>query len=233
MLRNQKFNFKKTICFVLIGMVYSQTTIPDLAINTFIVWNVGQGQWLTWIDLKGTCFHFDMGGEYAPFQAIHRFCHKRHFYALTHTDSDHQRFLKKFRKQVQLRSLSSQQFQDHKILIFKPHPPDNTENSKSHWLIIENKILITGDSPKKVEERMVHQHLLPFEKIKIFILGHHGSKTSNSPALLKKLNKLRTAVASARWSRYGHPHPQVRSLLEKRKTPLLETEKWGHLRFQL
>lgn len=57
------------------------------------IWNVGQGQWLTWVR-PSDCVHFDMGGEVAPLKRIRELCHrKKNYVYLTHADMDHIKFL--------------------------------------------------------------------------------------------------------------------------------------------
>lgn len=53
------------------------------------IWNVGQGQWATLIEKK-SCYHFDIGGEYAPWSKIRASCrHKNNFALFSHWDWDH------------------------------------------------------------------------------------------------------------------------------------------------
>ena len=57
--------------------------------SELIVWNVGQGQWVTWIH-KEHCLHFDMGGEKAPRKKIQKLCgSKKNFAFFSHWDKDH------------------------------------------------------------------------------------------------------------------------------------------------
>ncbi len=62
-----------------------------------VVWNVGQGQWVTWI-MQTQCEHFDMGGERADWKLIRRLCGSRrnkvHF---SHWDLDHINFVTRAR----------------------------------------------------------------------------------------------------------------------------------------
>ena len=109
------------------------------------------------------------------------------------------------------------------------------KNSKS-WVYSFAGVLIPGDSPKKSELQWIRN--LPNQSLKRhqiygLILGHHGSKTSSSEELLNKLPHLKWAVASAREEKYHHPHPSVRARLKAKKIPLLRTEDWGHIKFQV
>ena len=69
--------------------------------------------------------------------------------------------------------------------------------------------------------------------VRILVVGHHGSRTSTSKELLESLTHLHAGLVSARAAKYGHPHNQVISQFAQQKTPLLTTEKWGHLIFEM
>ena len=67
---------------------------------SFILWNVGQGQWATYVD-SFFCIHFDIGGEFMPWNDVLRECrYKRNFLFLSHGDWDHIRFAKRAKKQL-------------------------------------------------------------------------------------------------------------------------------------
>lgn len=111
---------------------------------------------------------------------------------------------------------------------YKKKYAKSQSNFLSRIFLIKNLILIGGDSTKKAE--LLWKNNLPSpEKIKYFLLNHHGSKNSNHINLLKKLKNLKMAIASAKKSRYKHPHKEVIYLLKKQKIALLQTEIWGSL----
>jgi competence protein ComEC len=68
----------------------------ELALNfkdRLYIWNVGQGQWVTWMS-GHQCQHFDMGGEQAPKNQILKLCRNRkNSLYLTHSDLDHISFV--------------------------------------------------------------------------------------------------------------------------------------------
>lgn len=231
MLRNVQVMFKTQILLLAFVIFKPQMLTSFPYLKTFIIWNVGQGQWTTWINLKGECFHFDLGGEITPLKAVLRACRKENFFILTHLDSDHRRFLKVFQRKAQAAPLGEVHKLENNFFLWKPQDGKN-ENQRSSWILIDHKILITGDSPRSVEKLFVQNNSNKLRNVQLFVLGHHGSQTSNGPELLSSLPKLQTTVASARWARFYHPHWKVTAALQKRKTPLLQTEKWGHLIFQ-
>lgn len=67
----------------------SSSVARSPATSELIVWNVGQGQWVTWVE-GGTCHHFDLGGERAPWSMLHQVCGKKRNVAhFSHWDWDH------------------------------------------------------------------------------------------------------------------------------------------------
>lgn len=218
----------------------------------FIVWNVGQGQWTTFLTAKA-CHHFDLGGERFPARKIQKLCggRKNYFY-ISHWDWDHLSFLAWASRRlpqncVRVPPLGATSFKKRKILEgIRPCAPGSdlqlTEltdfsaeskslraNELSHVLKVDETILIPGDSTKRQEKLWVESSLLA--EIKILVLGHHGSATSSSDYLLRNLPRLKIAIASAREKKYGHPHPEVRARLRKLHVPLLRTEDWGNIYF--
>lgn len=214
-----------------------------------IVWNVGQGQWVTYSS-PTHCLHFDMGGERFPVKS-HTVCKdKKNLIFLSHADLDHVSFMKSFVLSQYKSTCFFGKLRDHRKkwinqLIDRISPcSDSLKVTEIKWIdrthsslpnalsrvFVFRNFLIPGDSPIK-QERLWINNLPHNHKIKFLILGHHGSRTSTSDDLLHKLPHLKLAIASSRKSRYGHPHSTVIKKLKKRKTPLLITEQWGHIHF--
>lgn len=218
----------------------------------FIVWNVGQGLWTSFIEQK-KCLHFDMGGERFPQRILLDCRGRQNIIHLSHEDWDHISFIQKFSLAVPktcfaptlvpmkntlkrilnaLRVCETGNFQDsiHFQLPRKMTPSEiRSENEKSQ-IYEYSGVLLPGDSTKKMEENWSANVQT---KIQGLVLGHHGSKTSSGQKLLDRLRFLQWAVASARWQKYHHPHPSVQLRLKQKKVPLLRTEQWGHLEFEL
>ncbi len=219
--------------------------------HRLIVWDVGQGQWITY-QKHNLCFHFDTGGEYFFIKKIRNACsgHKNFFY-FTHADRDHINFLPKIIKKIQpsylvnppKKALKKWKLPKKYLRIIASHPevvktlynpksnPSLSSNQNSKVYLVNKTILISGDSEKK-NEKIWSQHPL-LSSVNFYILGHHGSNTSTSQELLDRLPNLKIAIASARKSRYGHPHGLVKIRLYKNKTPVLSTNNWGHIIFEL
>jgi competence protein ComEC len=212
--------------------------------DRWTVWNVGQGQWVT-LRTQTRCYHFDTGGEFAPWDEIIAECRdKQNILSYSHWDWDHISFAGRLQ----------QALPRHCLLL----PPEGNRSRKkaalflhldechepkpfAYWtprsgpsanalsrIFFWSGVLIPGDSPI-AQEKIWIEKLKNLEKTRWLVIGHHGSRTSTGPDLLKRLTHVRAAIASARRSRYGHPHPEVRRHLEERKIPLLTTEDWGHI----
>lgn len=227
----------------LIGASLSFDSPPEL-----IVWNVGQGQWVTVIE-NDVCWHLDMGGEFAPWREIRERCrHSANRVSLSHWDMDHIVFAPRARSQLPDLCLENaplghsnprKEAMILKIPKCKETPPYLTwadPNAKSanqkSWVVLWRQLLVPGDSPRDEEKRWIH-YFTGLENVRILVLGHHGSRTSTSQNLLAKVPALRVAIASARFRRYRHPHAEVVRALAQRKIPLLRTEEWGTIHMRL
>jgi competence protein ComEC len=189
----------------------------------FVVWNVGQGQWTSFIT-PGYCVHIDVGGEVYP-QAVETWCKaKTNYIEISHWDFDHYRFLKHLERKFPISDNPPPKLE---TLFTTTKFKDKNSNSKIQVL---GNILLTGDTTVRAETLWSHFIQRP---IRILLVPHHGSKTSSSPYLLKHLKGLKMAVVSARRAKYNHPHPLIRARYKQNKIPLLLTENWGHIMFAL
>lgn len=84
-------------------------------------------------------------------------------------------------------------------------------------------VILTGDSPRSIEEYVVRQYG-PYLQSEILKLGHHGSDTSSSEAFLDAVRPQYAIVSAGRDNSYGHPHKEVVERVEERSIPLLKTE---------
>lgn len=227
----------------LLGTMGSVEFSPEL-----IVWNVGQGQWVTVID-EEACWHIDMGGEFAPWREIIPLCRGRaNRVSLSHWDSDHIVFVGAARAQLPDLCLINApegrgSWRKEKLIEAIPHcdfpspftqwsdPSGKTPNAKS-WVVNWRGFLAPGDSPRAEEKKWVKE-LGGLSSVRVLILGHHGSRTSTSDLLLNSLPALQMAVASQRKRRYGHPHQEVVQALARKHIPLLLTEDWGTIHLRL
>lgn len=211
-----------------------------------IVLDVGQGSCAI-IKLKKNCFIFDVGGEQNPIKYIQKICKDSSVRVfISHYDWDHYNYLQQvlarpntcldetsFKKassrikKILKNSKLCKKTLYSKFKIKTLHLGDKNKkhrNANSSVYLWNEKILIPGDSEKEQEK-------LWAKKIKtspeILILGHHGSKTSTSQHLLRRLKPTTIGIASARKQKYGHPHKKAVSGLRAKKIPSLSTGDWG------
>jgi len=89
-------------------------------------------------------------------------------------------------------------------------------------------LVTTGDAPSAEESDLLGQLDWGAE---IVHFGHHGSKTSSSPAWLAAVHPVYGIVSCGRNNRYGHPNPQT---LERAKAQHIEvhrTDQEGDIEF--
>lgn len=72
----------------------------------------------------------------------------------------------------------------------------------------EHSFLLTGDSPKMIEEYLLS---LSTEDVQSTVLkaGHHGSKTSSSPLFVGFVEPQYVVLSRGCSNSYGHPHQEV------------------------
>lgn len=90
----------------------------------------------------------------------------------------------------------------------------------------DEKVLLTGDSPIEKELYLVKKD---GENLKADILkiGHHGSRTSSAKKFLEAVDPELAIISAGANNSYGHPHPEVISLLNKLGIEYIETSKEG------
>lgn len=235
------------LCIVLLS-----PSVLSEPITKLIVWNVGQGQFVTFVH-NNTCHHFDMGGEYFnSHKDLLNSCYsKRNEINITHWDKDHISFIRNLSpllprfcirnypqygknkvKQLKLKHCAHSGLHTIEALnpnIFWPNQV-HAKNDKSIIYIVFNQILIPGDSTRKLEK--LWASLLPQEnEIKVLVAGHHGSHTSTSTLLLKALKNLKMVITSSRKHKYGHPHFKTKKSLKTiLNLRLFTTENYGDIK---
>lgn len=71
----------------------------------------------------------------------------------------------------------------------------------------ESEYMLTGDSPKEIEEYLVGiGTVLQSDVLKA---GHHGSKTSSSEAFVTAVSPMYAIYSAGKDNSYGHPHKEV------------------------
>lgn len=228
-------------------------------LSQLIIWNVGQGQWVTKVTPQA-CTHFDLGGEKNVSSQVLKLCqNKKNILFLSHWDLDHISFASSYAASINANNLggieacltslpegatSNRKWQSiTKIPICKEKP--TLIRIVAHPLSKAGKQTAANDLSQVIEDQ-VFKILLPGDSPKKeelkwahqasaksigLVLGHHGSRTSTSHDLLAKLPNLKWAVASARKAKYGHPHKETVERLKLHRIPILKTEDWGNIHF--
>ena len=88
------------------------------------------------------------------------------------------------------------------------------------------RVLLTGDAEREVEARLV-QRLGPNLRADVLKVGHHGSATSTTEALLNVVSPRVALVSVGAGNRYGHPSPDVLEALNAHGAHVLRTDDGG------
>ncbi len=88
----------------------------------------------------------------------------------------------------------------------------NTSSIVARLVYGETAFMLTGDSPKSIEEYLV---LVEGEHLKSDVLkvGHHGSRTSTAELFLAEVDPDHAVISAGQDNAYGHPHVEVTDLL--------------------
>jgi competence protein ComEC len=92
-------------------------------------------------------------------------------------------------------------------------------------------VLFTGDSPAPIEQYLSKSIPLLLD-VDILKLGHHGSRTSTTAALLKVATPELALVSAGKNNSYGHPHKEVLTLLKQFNVPYISTQIEGTMTFE-
>ena len=84
-------------------------------------------------------------------------------------------------------------------------------------------LLLTGDAGEDVEHRLVARYGRNL-RAAVLKAGHHGSRTSSSPAFLEAVAPGLAVLSLGRRNEYGHPHAEVVERLEARGTEVARTD---------
>jgi competence protein ComEC len=123
------------------------------------------------------------------------------------------------------------------VRVFAPCPgfvPFANPNDNSLVLQIKygkHKVLMVGDAEHEEEQELLvrYGHHLQSTILKV---GHHGSKTSSSPAFLKQVHPKLAVISTGLRNRFGHPHPRTLHHLLEAGIPVVRTDQGGSLQWQ-
>jgi competence protein ComEC len=124
----------------------------------------------------------------------------------------------------------------------------NTASIVARLVYGESEFLLTGDSPKNIEDYLVSlessqcqgQPLkcpgpkgLPLTlKSDVLKAGHHGSKTSTGEPFVKAVSPEYAVISTGLNNKYGHPNQETLDTLSKFGVKILRTDKSGRIVFK-
>ena len=94
------------------------------------------------------------------------------------------------------------------------------------------RLLLPGDIEKEQEQALVRYWGNELRS-DWMLAAHHGSRTSSSPALLKRVKPETIVISSGYANRFGHPHPLVVQRLQQMNVDIFSTATGGALEFDL
>ncbi len=123
------------------------------------------------------------------------------------------------------------QFGSARLEVLNPHELTQDFNGDSIALRIlygSVAFMFTGDAEAETEaEILTRGHNLVSQVLQ---LGHHGSRTSSTPAFLKATQPEVAIYSAATDNSYGHPHPEILTRLMDMEVPVYGTDVHGTIR---
>lgn len=179
--------------------------------------------------------------------------HKRKIYTLdalilTHSDFDHtgakdsllssfsvknvleaSNFLKEENQTIQIGDIS---IRNYNIYEEEGQKADDNYASGVYYTAIKGKrILVTGDAPKEIEEKIIRDH--PELRADIVKISHHGSNTSSSPNFLSQIQPELAVISCGTNNRYHHPNIETLRTLDMLHIPYRRTDLEGTIQLSL
>ncbi|HVU06560.1 MAG TPA: ComEC/Rec2 family competence protein [Candidatus Paceibacterota bacterium] len=150
--------------------------------------------------------------------------------------------IKKLVSEKGIRDIRARRGESYKIgpdvsfrILFPDEDVSNYKDTNEASIVAEvvyasTTVLLTGDSPKKIEN-----HLMKLDaaglRSDILKLGHHGSRTSSGKAFVQAVSPAYAIVSAGEGNRYGHPHKEVLDILRSLHIPVLRTDREGTIEF--
>lgn len=119
-------------------------------------------------------------------------------------------------------------------ILFPDHDVANEESNAASivakLIYGDTSFMLTGDSPKRVEEYLVltDSEYLQSDVLK---LGHHGSRTSSSEVFIDEVQPTYAVISAGVDNSYGHPHVEVTDLMFNKRITTLSTAEEGTVVF--
>lgn len=101
-------------------------------------------------------------------------------------------------------------------ILFPDHDPSGLESNMSSIVARltygESEYMLTGDSPKEIEEYLVSLGASTLQS-DVLKVGHHGSRTSSAETFITATYPSYAIISAGKDNSYGHPHKEVTDLL--------------------
>lgn len=95
----------------------------------------------------------------------------------------------------------------------------------------EKKFLLMGDA-ERVEEVFLIEHDGARLASDVLKAGHHGSKTSSFAPFLARVKPQYAVISAGRDNKYGHPHEETLSNLQRISAAILRTDLDGRIKIE-
>lgn len=120
----------------------------------------------------------------------------------------------------------------------KPFTKENTQGVSESGLTNDNSIvckmtygtfsiMFTGDAQKEVEEQLLKNYKGAELQANVLKVGHHGSKTSSSPAFVAAVKPADATISCGVNNQYKFPHKPTLDTLKKYHVNVYRTDKDG------
>ncbi|WMT42473.1 ComEC/Rec2 family competence protein [Paenibacillus sp. D2_2] len=106
---------------------------------------------------------------------------------------------------------------------------DDTNNMSAVVRIAygDSSYLLTGDAERESEQAMLSSGREL--QADVMLVGHHGSKSSTSPAFLKQVNPKYAVIQVGKDNKYGHPKQVILDRLAKQQVKVYRNDLQGNI----
>jgi competence protein ComEC len=105
--------------------------------------------------------------------------------------------------------------------------PKNNDSLVLRLTFGRHSVLLTGDMEKQIEQQLLAEGAI--QHTDVLKVGHHGSKSSSTPAFLDALHPAFALISDGFENSYGHPHAQTIDNLAERRITTYRTDRQGLL----
>lgn len=255
MKRKRAFLFSAMAALVLLTVTAFSWITPVLDDYRMTVLDVGQGQCIT-LQCEGKTFLVDCGGDYAEDAAdiaaetlLSQGISRVDGIIVTHFDEDHMGGVEYLLTRIDTNALLLPDYEQHTLhgyenaipvsqtlelafgnakITLIPAENGEVDNEWSMCVLFQTEkcdILITGDRNIQGELELMKQITLP--DLEVLVVGHHGSRSSTSDALLAAATPEVAVISVGEGNRYAHPAEEVLERLENYGCEILRTDQEG------